>query len=73
MAFTAIDTEDFKESQECTSRGRRVQSSRKHLENDDIAEEAVIRKRVMGGATMDRALQMKAMNGPGRPNLKPEG
>ena len=33
---------------ECTSRGHRVQSSRKRQKNDDIAEGAATRKRVMG-------------------------
>ena len=67
--FAAIETDKFKESQEHTGRGRRVQSPRKRLENDGIAEEAATRKRVLGKAAMARALQRKVMNGPGRLDL----
>ena len=72
--FTVVETDKFKDNQECTSRlgGRRVQSSRKRLENDDTAEEAAIymRKRVSVKAAMARALKRK---GPGWPDLDSEG
>ena len=67
--FTAVETDKFKESQECTSRGRCVQASRKRQENDGIAEEAATRNRIKGKAKMARALQRKAMNGLGQLGL----
>ena len=54
---------------ERTSRGRRVQSSRKRLENKRVAGEARTQKEVREA----RALQKKAVSGPGRPNLDTEG
>ena len=53
-----------------TSRGRRVKSSRKRQENDDIAEEAISQKGCMEKAAMAHALRKKEMDVPERPNLK---
>ena len=61
--FTDVEADKFKENLnlpvQCTSSGRRVQSSRKRQENDNIMEEAVTRRRFVGKAAMARALQRK--------------
>lgn len=73
--FTAVETDKSKDDQVCTvtSRGRRPQPSRKRLENDDIAEEATTRKKILGKTAMARALKRKDTNGPGWPDLDSEG
>ena len=57
---------------ERTSRGRRVQSSRKRLpvETERIAKEAVTEKDIRGGA---RALNKRAKKGAGQPEPNIEG
>ena len=50
-----------------------MQSSRKHLENDDIAEEAATQKRVLTKAAIAQALKRKTMNLPGWLDLDSEG
>ena len=74
--FTDVEADKFKENLnlpvQCTSSGRRVQSSRKRQEND-IMEEAVTRRRFMGKAAMARALQRKEMmEAPERPDSDDE-
>ena len=59
----------FKEHQKYTSSGRRVQSSRKRLENDGIAEEAATRKKYLGKAAMAQELKRKTTDGFGPPDL----
>ena len=73
--FTVVETDKFKESLpvQCTSSGRRVQSSRKRQENDDITEEVVTRRRFVGKAAMARALRRKEMmEAPERPDSDDE-
>ena len=72
--FTVVETDKFKESLpvQCTSSGRRVQSSRKRQEND-ITEEVVTRRRFVGKAAMARALRRKEMmEEPERPDSDDE-
>ena len=75
--FTDVEADKFKENLnlpvQCTSSGRRVQSSRKRQENDNIMEEAVTRRRFVGKAAMARALQRKEMmEAPERPDSDDE-
>ena len=73
--FSAVETNKFKENPlvQCTSSGRRMQSSRKRQETNDIMEEAVTRRRFVGKAAMARALQRKEMmEAPERPDSDDE-
>ena len=75
--FTDVEADKFKENLnlpvQCTSSGRRVESSRKRQENDNIVEEAVTRRRFMRKAEMARALQRKEMmEAPERPDSDDE-
>lgn len=53
--FTAVEIDQFMDSQECTSRGLGVQASQKRQKNDNIAEGAAIRTRIMGKTNIARA------------------
>ena len=75
--FTDVEADKLKENLnlpvQCTSSGRRVQSSRKRQENDNIMEEAATRRRFVGEAAMARALQRKeVMEAPERPDSDDE-
>ena len=75
--FTDVEADKFKENLnlpvQCTSSGRRVQSSRKQQENNDIMEEAVTRRRFVGKAAMARDLLRKeVMEAPERPDSDDE-